>query len=142
MKKTKQAEIEAEREDLLKNIVDAFDMVPWAECLETQRLNEWLNESITAKAKAMHLEVDEGEKPVSTGDQMLYRGWLQALSSVSNYLERCAKAVQSAHNKALDYERGLSEELGMHYKAPEWGEKWLEEAKSRVDGGESGKVSA
>ena len=128
-KREASAEILERRNKLLQNIVVAHAVVEWAGLPLTSGFVAWLENYLDELQKDAHTALDHAEKPISTGDQMEYRGRCGASNHVIAYLKALSSSVNSALSEAADYERDLAVELGMHYIAPPWGDQWHEEAR-------------
>lgn len=123
--------IKAEREELIRKIMQAMALEQWGNHPLTREFVVHLEQKVESEARHMQEQLVSGDKPVSGADQMKFRGRRGALLAVHAQMQQAARATLDAIEEARRYEDSLADELAMNYPLPEW-DSYEEEARKRM----------
>lgn len=128
---TAQELLAAEREHLLKECGIALEVEDWGNHPLTVAFGESIEQQLASEEAAIHEALDSADKPVSTAQQLAYRGRRSALEGVLKRVKDARAATITALEKAQKFEANEERESGLHYRPPAW-DDYLVEARKRT----------
>ena len=120
-----------DRDGLVERIMRAMQEESWGNHPLTRAFAESLQVQMQTEAEGMTDQIENGDKPISTGDQMRHKGRRMALQGVIDRLSAAARSTLDAIEAARHFEQQHESELGMHYVPPKW-DSYEAEARARL----------
>lgn len=120
-----------DRDGLVVKIMQAMERETWGNHPLTREFAEALKVQMDTEAEGMTEQIENGDKPISTGDQMRHKGRRAALQGVIDRLSAAARSTLDAIEAARRFEQAHESELGMHYVPPKW-DSYEAEARARL----------